>query len=89
MIVKPEEVDALAIEPGQDLCTLVTCTPYGINSHRLLVRGHRVENAKEKPVLFVPADMVQIDPLVVTPIVAAPMLLILLIFLLIRYRKRS
>lgn len=89
LIVKPEEVDALAIEPGQDLCTLVTCTPYGINSHRLLVRGHRVENAKEKPVLFVPADMVQIDPLVVTPIVAAPMLLILLIFLLIRYRKRS
>ena len=89
LIVKPEEVDALAIEPGQDLCTLVTCTPYGINSHRLLVRSHRVENAKEKPVLFVPADMVQIDPLVVTPIVAAPMLLILLIFLLIRYRKRS
>ena len=89
LIVKPDEVDALAIEPGEDLCTLVTCTPYGINSHRLLVRGHRVENAKEKPVIFVPADMVQIDPLVVTPIVAAPMLLVLLIFLLIRYRKRS
>ena len=87
--VKPEEVDALAIEPGQDLCTLVTCTPYGINSHRLLVRGHRVENAAPKPEIFVPADMVQIDPLVVTPIVAVPMLLVLLIFLLIRYRKRS
>ena len=43
LIVKPEEVDALAIEPGQDLCTLVTCTPYGINSHRLLVRGIRTE----------------------------------------------
>lgn len=89
LIVKPEEVDALAIEPGQDLCTLVTCTPYGINSHRLLVRGHRVENAAPKPEIFVPADMVQIDPLVVTPIVAVPMLLVLLIFLLIRYRKRS
>ena len=89
LIVKPEEVDTLAIEPGQDLCTLVTCTPYGINSHRLLVRGHRVENAAPKPEIFVPADMVQIDPLVVTPIVAVPMLLVLLIFLLIRYRKRS
>lgn len=89
LIVKPEEVDTLAIEPGQDLCTLVTCTPYGINSHRLLVRGHRVENTAPKPEIFVPADMVQIDPLVVTPIVAVPMLLVLLIFLLIRYRKRS
>ena len=89
LIVKPEEVDTLAIEPGQDLCTLVTCTPYGINSHRLLVQGHRVENTAPKPEIFVPADMVQIDPLVVTPIVAVPMLLVLLIFLLIRYRKRS
>ena len=88
-VILPEEIEALAIEPGQDLCTLVTCTPYGINSHRLLVRGHRVENAAPKPEIFVPADMVQIDPLVVTPIVAVPMLLVLLIFLLIRYRKRS
>lgn len=89
LIVEPDQVEALAIEKGEDLCTLVTCTPYGINSHRLLVRGRRVENAVEKPVIYVPADMVQIDPLVVTPAVAAPMLLALLVFLLIRYRKRS
>ena len=89
LIVEPVQVEALAIDPNEDYCTLVTCTPYGINTHRLLVRGRRVENAEEKPVIYVPADMVQIDPLVVTPAVAAPMLLVLLIFLLIRYRKRS
>ena len=42
LVVLPNEVDALAIEPGEDYCTLVTCTPYGVNSHRLLVRGHRI-----------------------------------------------
>ena len=89
LIVEPDQVEALAIDPNEDYCTLVTCTPYGINTHRLLVRGRRVDNAEEKPVIYVPADMVQIDPLVVTPAVAAPMLLVLLIFLLIRYRKRS
>ena len=89
LIVRPEQVETLDIDPNEDYCTLVTCTPYGINTHRLLVRGRRVENAEEKPVIYVPADMVRIDPLVVTPAVAAPMLLVLLIFLLIRYRKRS
>ena len=88
LIVEPEQVDALAITPGEDYCTLVTCTPYGINTHRLLVRGRRVENAREKAHVYVPAEMVQIDPLVVTPAVAAPMLAILLVFLLVRYRKR-
>ena len=88
LIVEPDQLDSLAIVEGEDYCTLVTCTPYGINSHRLLVRGHRVENAREKETVYVPADMVQIDPMVVTPAVAAPMLLVLLIYLLIRYRKR-
>lgn len=45
-IVLPDELDDLQIVPGEDLCTLVTCTPYGVNTHRLLVRGHRVENDK-------------------------------------------
>lgn len=45
LTVLPDELDALEIDPEKDYCTLVTCTPYGINSHRLLVRGHRVENA--------------------------------------------
>ena len=46
-IVEPEQTDALAVEPGQDLVTLLTCHPYGVNSHRLLVRGHRVEYTPE------------------------------------------
>ena len=89
LIVNPDEVDALAIEEGEDYCTLLTCTPYGINTQRLLVRGRRIENAAEKPAIHVPADMVQIDPLVVTPAVAAPMLLALLVVLLVKYRKRG
>ena len=48
LIVEPEQVDALGIVPGEDYCTLVTCTPYGITTHRLLVRGHRVENTLNK-----------------------------------------
>lgn len=43
LVVEPDELDALAIREGEDLCTLLTCTPYGVNTHRLLVRGRRVE----------------------------------------------
>lgn len=89
LIVEPNEVDDLYVVEGEDLCTLVTCTPYGINTHRLLVRGHRVETVEEKPVIFVPADAYLIDSLIVTPIVAVPMLLVLLVYLLVRYRKRN
>ena len=83
LIVEPQDVDSLYVVEGEDLCTLVTCTPYGINTHRMLVRGHRIENLKEVRVLRVTADAVQIEPILVTPLVAAPMLLILLIALLI------
>ena len=86
-IVKPDELKLLDIEDGQDLCTLVTCTPYGINSHRLLVRGHRVENQKGASSIRVTADAVQIEPLLVAPAVAAPILLILIIALLAGGRK--
>ena len=47
-VVLPEEMSDLEIEEGKDLCTLVTCTPYGINTHRLLVRGHRTEYVEKK-----------------------------------------
>lgn len=89
LIVDPDDVSALEIEQGQDLCTLVTCTPYGINTHRLLVRGHRVENLKETPTLRVTADATRIEPLIVAPIVAIPILLVLLVFLLIDTRKKK
>ena len=83
LIVLPNELDALQIEEGQDYCTLVTCTPYGVNSHRLLVRGHRVENQAEAKVIRVTAEAIQIEPLIVAPIVAIPMLLLLLVWLFI------
>ena len=88
LIVEPHETDALQIESGKDLCTLITCTPYGVNSHRLLVRGHRVENQEEAVTVRVTADAIQIEPIIVAPIVALPMLLVLLIILLIPKPKR-
>ena len=87
LIVEPHETDALLIEEGKDLCTLITCTPYGVNSHRLLVRGHRVENQEMAQTIRVTADAVQIEPVIVAPILAIPMLLVLLIILLIPKRK--
>ena len=86
-VVLPEEVDDIQIVPGEDLCTLLTCTPYGINSHRLLVRGTRIENAAPK--LYVTSNAFKIDSLVATPIVAAPILLILLIVLMVKYRDKG
>ncbi len=87
-IVRPIDVDDLQIVPGQDYCTLMTCTPYGINSHRLLVRGVRVENEVEKEAVYVSNDAFLIDPIIVTPAVAAPMLLLLLIYMNVKQRLR-
>lgn len=83
LIVEPTDVSTLMIEAGKDLCTLVTCTPYGINSHRLLVRGHRIENQDEAQAIRVTSDAIQIEPLIVAPAVALPMLLVLLVILLV------
>lgn len=87
-IVLPNEMDDLEIEEGKDYCTLVTCTPYGINSHRLLVRGHRIENQVEAQDIRVTSDAIQIEPLIVAPIVALPMLLALLFILLVSGTKK-
>lgn len=89
LIVLPQQVDDLYIEEGKDYCTLVTCTPYGINTHRLLVRGKRIATVEPEKVITVVTDAYQIDPLIVTPAVAAPMLGILLVYLLVKYRKRK
>lgn len=88
-IVFPYELDDLEIEEGKDYCTLVTCTPYGINSHRLLVRGHRIDNIEEAKTVRVTADAIQIEPLLVAPIVAIPMLLILLVILLLPKKSKK
>ncbi len=83
-IVEPDDVSLLSMEEGEDLCTLVTCTPYGVNSHRLLVRGHRVENQQDALTTSITSEAVQIDPMLVAPIVAAPILLIFLLWVFFR-----
>ena len=89
LIVGPQETGALRIEEGKDYCTLVTCTPYGINTHRLLVRGHRIDNIEEAKTVRVTADAIQIEPLLVAPVVAIPILLLLLILLLLPKQPRK
>lgn len=83
LIVEPHDTSSLLIEEGKDYCSLVTCTPYGINTHRILVRGHRVANIPEKKNIRITADASQIEPLLIAPIVAIPILLALLVWLLI------
>ena len=88
LIVEPEDTSALEMEEGKDLCTLVTCTPYGVNSHRMLVRGHRIENLEDSSSIRVTADAQLIDSKLVAPAIAAPILLVMLLVVLIRHRKR-
>lgn len=88
-IVEPNGLAELMITEGQDYCTLVTCTPYGVNSHRLLVRGHRVANVEDSTDVRVTADAMQIEAVVAAPVVAVPLLLLLLIGLLVHTRKRK
>ena len=81
-IVLPQEAEGLLVQPGKDYLTLMTCTPYGINSHRLLVRGRRIENGERLHKVNVVSEAVKVDPLLIAPILAAPLLLVLLIRLI-------
>ena len=83
MVIEPEDLTELEIIPGKDLCTLMTCTPYGINTHRLLVRGTRIENEKQKLNVRVTADALKIEPMYVAPFIAVPVLLLLVLWVLI------
>lgn len=84
-VVEPDDADTLGIIPGGDFCTLITCTPYGINTQRLLVRGQRIATTEN---IHTSADAIQIEPLLVAPIAAVPVLLVLIIFVMIKYRRR-
>lgn len=83
-IVEPDDLSNLIIEKGEDLCTLVTCTPYGINTHRLLIRGHRIPNADGAADLT--ADAIQIEPIYVAPVMAVPAMIIILLVLVLSAR---
>ncbi len=80
-VVLPSDVEELNIVPGEDYCTLVTCTPYGINTHRLLVRGKRVNNI-QGDVDVVP-DATLIESEYVAPFIAAPIIIVLIILVFI------
>ena len=88
-VISPDDLSDLQIIEGGDYCTLFTCTPYGINTHRMLVRGTRIENIEQDTVIGVNTEAYQIDPLIVTPAVAAPILAVLLIVLLVRNRNQK
>lgn len=90
-IVLPTEIDQLLPTEGMDYVTLMTCTPYGINTHRLLVRGKRVETTESQKHIRVAADAFRIEPIIVAPILAIPMLLAALVGVLVapHLRKRS
>ena len=83
--VLPDDLSELQIEDGKDLCTLITCTPYGINTHRLLVRGHRIPNANGTADVI--ADGIQIEPIYIAPFLAVPAIILLLLLLLISTRR--
>ncbi len=86
-IVLPEETDELAIVDGKDYCTLVTCTPYGINTHRILLRGHRIKNINGD--IAITAEATRIPTYIVVPAVGVPILFIMLVIMLIYYRRRG
>ncbi len=88
-IVLPSEADDLLIEDGKDLFTLLTCTPYSVNSHRLLVRGHRVENVNQYDSVRIISEAIVIDKLVVAPFVLTPILLLLLVTMLVSTGKKK
>lgn len=83
-IVEPEDTKDIQIVPGKDLATLVTCTPYGINSHRMLIRGHRVPTIAADRVV---AEAEQVSPFIVAAAVGIPIMFIILIVALVMTRK--
>ena len=89
LIVLPDESEPLLPEEGKDLCTLITCTPYGVNSHRLLVRGHRVENAAQAVKVRVTADALRVSSLGVAAVLYAPILILFLSIQMVVDRRTS
>ncbi|MBR2512383.1 MAG: class C sortase, partial [Firmicutes bacterium] len=84
-IVEPDDVSKLSIKAGKDQCTLITCTPYGINTHRLLVKGHRIPNSDGNALM--PADAIQIEPKYVIPFLMAGILAIIILVTVISAKR--
>ena len=87
-IVEPKDISLVEVEEGKDYCTLLTCTPYGINSHRLLVRGHQID-ASQKRNIYIANEAYRVDTLIVMPIVALPMIAVLMIYVMFAPVKKE
>lgn len=89
LTVKPEEVDKIEIIPGGDYVTLMTCTPYGVNTHRLLLRSHRIETVYDDVKnIRVNPDASQVDPMLVVPIIFTFFVILLIIYWIISGRLK-
>lgn len=86
--VGPKDTKDITIVNNEDYCTLLTCTPYGINTHRLIVRGKRIEGKNTKQ-LYIVSEAFSIDKMIVAPIVAFPMLFLLMAFVLLKPVKND
>lgn len=87
-IVEPDDTSLIQIEEGKDYCTLLTCTPYGINTHRLLVRGHQVD-ASQKRNIYIANEAYRVEPMIVMPFVALPIIFILLLYVMFAPVKKE
>ena len=91
VVVEPHDVSTLTIEKGEDFVTLVTCTPYGINSHRLLVRGTRVNagGGSDWERIEVGSDVKEISATLLTFVSFIAIIVVVFIVLLIRSRRTN
>lgn len=87
-IVEPNDTSLIQIEEGKDYCTLLTCTPYGINTQRLLVRGHQIDESLKNNI-YIANEAYRIDTLIVMPIVALPIIFVLLIYVMFAPVKKE
>lgn len=87
-IVEPHDMSLIELEPGKDYCTLLTCTPYGINTQRLLVRGHQID-ASQKRNIYIANEAYRVEPLIVMPLVALPIIFVLLIYVMVAPVKKE
>lgn len=87
-IVEPDDASLIGIVPGMDYCTLLTCTPYGINTQRLLVRGHQIDETQMRNI-YIANEAYRIEPLVVMPLVALPIIFVLLLYVMFAPVKKE
>lgn len=87
-IVEPGDTSLIHVEEGKDYCTLLTCTPYGINTHRLLVRGHQVDMSQRRNI-YISNEAYRVDTLIVMPVVALPMITVLMIYVMFAPVKKE